>query len=133
MPRQKQLITESEIDAFANRLKQLVRQAGHDHSIAATLQKLAGSFSRAPAGRAASAPRAVKSGNGRRRRRGNPALEQKIVELVKASKAGLGSPDIAHKLGVPKERIKSIAQKLKGKGTFKVVGVKRQAKYQFAG
>jgi len=69
-----------------------------------------------------------------RRRAANPALESQIIALVKASKKiGMGSVELAQNTSAPLERVKTIALRLKSKGVFKIIGIKRGAKYVFAG
>ena len=103
--------------------------------VRATLQLMvrdAKPIARRHGGRATAPPNGAKQTRGRRA--SNPALENRIIALVRASrKTGIGSVELAKKTSTPKQRVKAIAQKLKAKHVFKVIGIKRGAKYVFVG
>jgi hypothetical protein len=138
MPRPKSgALTHAEIQTFIARLNATVADAERFHELKRSLGRAFGTPER---GRravdhavATSAGAGTGKRGGRRRRRGNVALEKKIIDAVKGARGGLGSVELSAKLGVPTARIKPIAQRLKGKKVFKVVGVRRNAKYLFVG
>jgi hypothetical protein len=78
------------------------------------------------------APKPVKeSGNGRRkRRRGlNPDA---VHKLLKASKNGVAIGELAEKLGANRPRVSAALQKLREEKRARIVGVKRNARWQAA-
>jgi DNA-binding NarL/FixJ family response regulator len=132
----RQTLTLRDVQEFLERLRLTVEKAEHFDALEKMIK---GGTSYAPSAPAASAPPTVtkrQAGPGRKKR-GRRAkagdFDNKIVEVVKASAGGLGSPEIAKKLGIHIERAKYYAQKLKAKGLLKVVGKKRQAKYLAVG
>jgi hypothetical protein len=53
-------------------------------------------------------------------------------DAVQGTKSGLSTIELAKKLKVPTIEVKRIAHGFKRKGTFKVKGIKRSARYHFA-
>jgi hypothetical protein len=131
----RQPLTLKDVQEFSERLRLTVEKAERfeamERLFKGTMPHIPQAVVRSVAAPAARPTGATRKGRGRRGK--NEALEAQIIDAVKAVDGGLGSPEIAKKLGVSKDRIKPLAQKLKQKGTFKVVGMKRQAKYQFVG
>jgi hypothetical protein len=123
MPRSKSLVTEAEIDAFAARLKALVRQASGDRLFAESLRALMGRHGTNGVREVVSRKPIVRTGR-------DSALEKRVVEAVRGSKDGLTTLELGAKLGAPSPSVKVIAQRLKRRGTFKIVGKRRNAKYQ---
>ncbi len=131
-------LTKADIANFIDRLNATIADAERFHELKASLGKVFGTPTR---GRRAAdktvtaAPTgATKRGGRRRRRRGvNLELEGKIIDAVKGTKGGLGSVELATKLGVDTDKVKPLAQRLKARKIFKVVGNRRNAKYQFIG
>ncbi len=138
MARPKQIMSTSEIGLFTEGLKRLVQRVEEQaRKIAALEADLAGL--RSARGRHASngvpSPAAASSGArpGRRGTLLESALAKKILNTVQSAKGGLTTVEISQKLGVPKAQVKRFTHAFKDKGTFKVKGIKRGAKYLFAG
>ncbi len=141
MPRSKQIMTESEINLFAEGLKRLARQGdAQARKIAsleaevATLRKARTPHATASRGAGRAAP--SKRGRGGRSAWGTlltSALANKVLSAVQSSKEGLSTIELGKKLKQPTLAVKRIAHGFKRKGTFKVKGVRRSARYQFAG
>src|SRR5258708_4270939 len=127
-------MTGSEINLFAEGLKRLVRQADEQARKISVLEAEVASL-RSARGRGgvtnAAAPRA--SSNGVRRATWGTLLEsglaKKVLSAVQGTKSGLSTIELAKKLKVPTVEVKRIAHGFKRKGTFKVKGIKRSAKY----
>ncbi len=119
-------LTKSDLNEFFARLQVTIENAERYQELTGALGKF---LSRPVVSGHQAADAKPKARKIRRRRRADPALENKIVAVVKSSKGGLSSTEIAAKTSTPKERVKAIAQKLKGKGIFKVTGKRQFAKY----
>jgi hypothetical protein len=138
MPRPKQIMTESEINLFAEGMKRLVHQANEQSRKISALEAEVAHLRNARGRRGATNgahPRGASNGV-QPAARGTlltSALAMKVLGAVKGTKGGLSTIELVEKLRVPKVQIKRIAHGFKRKGTFKVKGIKRQAKYHFAG
>ncbi len=137
MARPKQIMSNSEIELFTEGLKRLVHrveeQARKLSALEADLASLRSARGRRAAANSVHSPVAALSGV-RRSRRGKlleSALAKKILSAVQSAKGGLTTVEIGQKLNVPKAQVKRFTHAFKNKGTFKVKGIKRGAKYLF--
>jgi hypothetical protein len=99
--------------------------------VQATLQFMVG---RAAAAKAAprAAAKAARPGRRRRRGGGNPALQQKLLDLLKASKGGLSLGDVVKKAGGPRGAIKYHLRALRARKKVRVKGDRKLARWMVA-
>ncbi len=129
----------SEIGLFTEGLKRLVHrveeQARKIAALEADLASLRSARGRRSAADGVHSPVAVSNGV-RRGGRGTlleTALAKKVMSAVQSAKGGLTTVEIGQKLKVPKAQVKRFTHAFKNKGTFKVKGIKRGAKYLYVG
>lgn len=138
MARPKQIMSESEINLFSEGLKRLVHRVQEQARKIAVLEVEVANLRKAHGRRGATngvRPSAASNGvrGGARGTLLESALAKKVLGAVRGAKGGLSTVEIGQKLKVPKAQVKRITHGFKRKGTFKVSGIKRSAKYQFAG
>jgi len=113
------ILTVAEVTAFADRIKAALANAEADRRTVQALRSLLGGSGRSVALIA-------------RGRRGTEQTEAKVLEAVKSAKGGARLGEIVDTLGLNRATAARILQKLRQKGSVKLVGHKRLAKYHAA-
>jgi hypothetical protein len=136
MPRPKQIMKHADIKLFSEGLKRLVdkvqEQTRKISALEADIAVLRSARARGRRKTSNCTPSRTTSNGARPASWGTlleSALAKKVLAAVQSAKGGLTTVEIGQKLKVPKAQVKRITHGFKRKGTFKVKGIKRSARY----